>query len=134
MQRPIKFRAKSVHGEWWYGSLNPSSEHRQVNLATFFANLYAKGAAFLPETLGEYTGRKDVDGMGIYEGDRFLGGITGAAGYYMEKLFVVEFFEGVFGGVDIEDEDNRTPLRNFSKIGVIGNIHENPLEPTEKGE
>ena len=68
MNREIKFRAKGVDGEWWYGETNPvRSNYRHINLATFFANLQV--GQILVESLGDYTGLHDKKRVEIYEGD-----------------------------------------------------------------
>lgn len=62
MQRSIKFRARG-ETSWWYGCVNPENNgepygiKHEVNLATFFPNLYS--GVLDPETLGQYTGLKD---------------------------------------------------------------------------
>ncbi len=128
MTRPIKFRAKSVHGVWWYGSLNPSSEHRQVNLATFFANLYAKGGAFISETLGEYTDRKDKNGKEIFEGD--IAQFPDASGAMLRQEVI--FNRGAFVTESGRMWGFNKDTGNLEDYEVIGNIHD--TKPTEKGE
>ena len=70
----------------------------------------------------QYTGRKDENGRGIYEGDiiEFLAKDDGET--YTAKIV---FQNLAFRVLDIEDEGYEYDFDNLMDIGVIGNIYEN---------
>jgi uncharacterized phage protein (TIGR01671 family) len=131
--RPIKFRARTVEGEWFTGSLaNLTVESGSVKPGVYISNSVGAPFAYdvIPETVSEFTGLIDRNGKEIYEGDivaqfnfedpyfrKIVVFKDGAFGYiYAEQGFIAYGGNYHFDWVDSKSE----------KIEVIGNMIENP--------
>jgi len=103
------------------------------------ADIYFNGEV-LPDTVGQYVGKKDFNGDYIFDGDKFKG--EEDRGYYLvvwnpiEARFQVDYYgysmhhgEGsqeIYSDyVDLVDE-NVYEMSYLSEMEIIGNIHENP--------
>jgi len=130
--RDIKFRGKRVdNGQWVYGyllvykdgtnTITTEAERtftHNINGKPFYS-IYSKECEVIPETVGQYTGRKDMNDKEIYEGGRVKNNIC---------------FEGFWIGIVTFDEKlacfviNNDSTQQFmydTDLEVIGNIYEN---------
>lgn len=111
MNREILFRGKSLDG-YWFKSMTIRSY--KSDLYEFLS--YWEWVTIEPETVGQYTGLKDTNGVKIFEGD--IAGLYG-------KNYKVEMIgaQWMLSGYDYEI---MSLWAHNSRVEVIGNIHDNP--------
>lgn len=131
--REIKFRGKRKdNGEWVYGKLIKSNFETlitQMVNATYvdgrmLTTLNVLAYAVIPETVGQFTGVFDLNGIEIYESD-----ITNT-GYQI--VWSIDK-EGA-AGFDLQSNTRGSyyPLLNGHKVEIVGNKFDNP-ELLERG-
>lgn len=144
--REIKHRAKPCYKggkttPWVYGTFKYLWQRRVAPGATDNGRLehrWDKGCIVgtfdievevLCETVGEYTGRKDLHGDEIYEGDIVrdhsdpMGtGDVGVVVYDADRaMFAIRYYGGTDDGITYGMYDCKQ-----KELEVIGNIHDNP--------
>jgi hypothetical protein len=121
--RTIKFRAKKKSGEWVYGSLLTWPDGKAMIYDTLLADGSMGGHEVKPETIGQLTCLRDINGKEIYEGD-ILDVSYADEDSYLEVRFVRGVFAFLWNG-DLDDEfPCNAPTHEWAK--VIGNIHDDP--------
>ena len=128
--REIKFRGKRLdNGEWVYGypcyidnePIIITGYVKQVDGSLFHCNTFY---FVILETIGQYTGQKDINGREIYEGDIVTNGVSvGVVIWHdVRAMFIIDCSQ-----CDI------APMDDWCELKRIGNIYENPELLKENG-
>ena len=130
--RDTKFRGLTTKGEMIFGSLVVADAHikhmpKQHTKTWIVTSAFGNGGWFnirqrqyvKPETVGQFIGLQDKNGVDIYEGD-----VLSIRGWLGEV-----YYKNVNGRFDVK-ELNEGPhgalAHKFSHGEIIGNIHSNP--------
>ena len=118
--REILFRGKTSDGEWVEGFYSAEEYNPYIGKIEYIPRIQIIGKCVslevIPETVGQYTGLTDKNGVRIFEGDiiRFEDDI----GYVIYTEGYAKF---------LVDSPNRYISMDYSsEFEVIGNIHDNP--------
>ncbi len=116
MKREIKFRGKHLN-KWIYGYLLKNIDDNKYYISVSLDQFYQ----VKEETIGQYTGLKDKNGVEVYEGDKVK-----AKFYGKEVAGEIGFNSGCFLLWNSCVSDNQ--LFIFTDIEVIGNVYENEVD------
>lgn len=139
--REILFRGKEKNsGEWIYGDLRHISDGHSGYILCIVDNTNGRnndviGVEVVPETVGQYTGHTDKNGVMIFEGD-----IVKGTAYSATRIGVIVWIDEISSfGVRYVNAPNPAAWENSSilrcvSLGktdefaaeVIGNIYDNP--------
>lgn len=137
--REIHFRGICKDSKRWaYGYYVHFEDFSQgINYHGICSGYYNTHFEVIPETVGQYTGLDDKNGKGIFEGDivkiSFGKGFLKAVvkfGYYNQTDKILKSHLGFYFDF-VDSESYRKDVgfwtgKTFSKIEIIGNIHDNP--------
>ena len=134
--REILFRGKEVKSsDWYYGDIFHSSMN--VDTARIHDYINRANVEIIPDTLGQYTGLTDKNGVKIFEGDvvriseDYYDGLhySGNEVYYSDGAFCVEYETPEYDVTSIG-----FLVREGVEVEVIGNIYDNPELIGEDGD
>lgn len=121
--REILFRGKTSQTKWVYGDIVQEDELTYIRENKNTAdNYYYKNYIVYMDSLSQYTGIDDKNGVKVFESD-ILKVRDSLPGGEMEFIGVVEFRDGSF--VIVNDEMTHYRWIDY-EIEVIGNKFDNP--------
>lgn len=117
--REILFRGQGIDGNWYYGVPLVFTEDYVCMTAPHTYN-----KSVLPETVGQFTGLTDRNGIKVFDGDIlvFRKGATHPIKVYWDGLG----WKFLRNGKNIQDAFECNTIDHIKFCEVIGNIHDNP--------
>lgn len=131
--REILFRGKRADsGEWVEGDLLQIKYYNKPIIECKIMPQAPVSSAYpvLPETVGQYTGLTDKNGVRIFEGDickfkRFNDVHVGEIVFNVTTASFIMWYQSIVGAYG-EKATQKMLLSVCDDIEVIGNIHDNP--------
>ena len=128
MNREIEFRGFDGI-KWYYGDLEYNKKTDVARIHTYGEDgSYCRQYTVDANTVGEFTGTRDMRGKKIFEGDILYVTVFDCFDNDKQYRVRVEWVGTEFMGVDVKDSDSAWNLcwlcNQDEEIEVIGNIHE----------
>ena len=130
--REILFHGKRVdNGEWVEGDLLQTRYHSgHIEYQIMPQTPVSSAVPVLPETIGQFTGLADKNGVRIFEGDicrfkRFNDIHVGEIVFNVTTASFIMRYQSIVGAYG-EKATQKMLLSVCDDIEVIGNIHDNP--------
>ena len=128
--REILFRGKRTdNGEWIEGFYYQRQNPLTINGLPIYhgiADFAPFGAEVIPETVGQYTGLSDRNGIKIFEGDIVSFERVNALGYITARIGEVKYYDKLPIFYIFATTGDAWDWCDCENIKVIGNIHDNP--------
>ena len=125
MKREILFRGQSINTGKWVESMTIARGTIKRKKDCVYLEVDEKWIGVIPETIGQFTGLTDKNGVNIFEGD-ILSHIDRLKGYD-SKMWQVIFYSGSFF---MSGLPRKIRIYNIGdrchECEVIGNIYDNP--------
>lgn len=115
--REIKFRAISKRtGQFVFGDLLTKDVHHGFAINESGCVIHP----VKPETIGQYTGLKDLNGNEIYEGDIAIKNETPMVVSFKDQCFVFTY------KYELDGRQFESSYFLYDQCRIVGNIHQNP--------